>query len=179
MFMLLVMLATGSSKPVPIDPGQWITADDYPLELPRGYYDGTTGFSVEVDTQGNVRRCSVRSTSGDSILDKQTCRLLSARAHFWPARDEKGNPIRSTYTSRVVWDAPGYAPEGSITVSVDQGVAKCVINASQTAGGSENDLDFASCQALADKIRDAGEGFPKTVMISALNAPATAGIPPN
>jgi protein TonB len=50
-----------------------------------------------------VTNCSVTSSSGSSALDAATCRLLTSRARFTPARDSSGNPTTDTVSARIVW----------------------------------------------------------------------------
>lgn len=80
-----------------------ISSDDYPPQaLDRGE-QGTVGVLLRIDAKGVVGKCVVESTSGSAVLDAQTCRLLSLRAKFDPARDREGNAVASEYHTRIVW----------------------------------------------------------------------------
>jgi len=88
------------------NPGTWISDADYPPSALRAEEAGTTGFRLEIGTNGRVTNCSVTSSSGSSALDSATCRLLRSRARFTPAKDQNGNPTTDTYSSRIVWRLP-------------------------------------------------------------------------
>jgi len=88
------------------NPGTWISDADYPPSALRAEESGTTGFRLEIGTNGRVTNCTVTSGSGSSALDAATCRLLKSRARFTPAKDAAGNPTTDTYSSRIVWRLP-------------------------------------------------------------------------
>lgn len=87
-------------------PGTWFSHDDYPAEALRYSLQGTTAFRLLVDAGGDVRQCTVTQGSGFEVLDRATCTLLSARAHFRPARDRRGRPARDVYDNRIAWRLP-------------------------------------------------------------------------
>ena len=80
-----------------------ISNDDYPASALRAEEEGVTGFRLSVGANGRVTNCSVTSSSGSSALDAATCRLLTSRARFTPARDSSGNPTTDTVSARIVW----------------------------------------------------------------------------
>ena len=88
------------------DPGSWATPDDYPPSSLRNEEAGTTGFRLEIGTDGKAISCSITKPSGFSALDDATCRVVSRRARFKPAKDASGTPIGDTYSSRVKWQIP-------------------------------------------------------------------------
>ena len=83
--------------------GSLVTNDDYPASALRAEEEGVTGFRLSVGTNGRVTGCQVTSSSGSSALDSATCRLLTARARFTPARDSNGNPTTDSVSARIVW----------------------------------------------------------------------------
>jgi TonB family protein len=90
--------------PLPLgSPGGWATNSDYPEKSRRAAMQGTASFSLTVGESGKVLNCSITNTSGDQLLDIQTCRVMLARAKFGPARDMQGQPIASVFRSRVRW----------------------------------------------------------------------------
>ncbi|MFZ5747352.1 MAG: energy transducer TonB [Pseudomonadota bacterium] len=101
---------SGPAKAAPIDPGSWITPQDYPALSIRNGESGVVGFSLDVGSDGSVKNCQVTATSGSITLDQVTCVLLAQRAHFTPARDDLGRPIPSTFRSRIRWDLPTPPP---------------------------------------------------------------------
>jgi periplasmic protein TonB len=88
------------------DPGSWATPEDYPPASLRNEEQGTTGFRLEIGTDGKATSCSITKSSGFSALDDATCKFVSRRARFKPAKDASGNPITDTYSSRVRWQIP-------------------------------------------------------------------------
>jgi periplasmic protein TonB len=88
------------------DPGSWLSSDDYPSSAQRDQAQGVTGFKLEVDASGKVTNCEVTSSSGNTELDAQTCKLLPRRARFSPAKDASGNGMASTYVGRTRWQLP-------------------------------------------------------------------------
>jgi TonB family protein len=87
------------------------SSDDYPAAAVRAGEQGAVGFRLEVDKAGRVAGCAITASSGSAALDATTCRLLSARARFTPARDRKGRPVADSLTGRIVWKLPEPEPE--------------------------------------------------------------------
>ena len=96
-----------SAQPEPANyAGNWVTYEDYPEEAVRAEMSGTTFFKLEVDAEGDVESCEVIISSGFAVLDQNTCRLVTRRAHFNPARDANGNPVPSAWFNSVrYWTA--------------------------------------------------------------------------
>jgi TonB family protein len=80
-----------------------ISNEDYPASALRAEEQGVTGFRLEVGANGRVTACTITSSSGSAALDAATCRLLTARARFTPARDSSGAPTTDTVSARYVW----------------------------------------------------------------------------
>lgn len=88
------------------NPASWATNDDYPPSAQRDGAQGTTGFSLTVGPDGRVTGCSVTSSSGSSILDDTTCRLVTRRARFNPGKDTTGAAVGGQFSSRIRWQIP-------------------------------------------------------------------------
>jgi protein TonB len=86
--------------------GAVISKDDYPAALLGTGAHGRTGVRLEVAPNGRVTRCSIVQSSGIALLDAATCRLLSSRSRFTPARDSAGMPVAGVYTGAIDWSAP-------------------------------------------------------------------------
>jgi periplasmic protein TonB len=82
------------------------SSEDYPESALRSSAEGTTTVRLSIGTSGRVTGCDVVSSSGHSDLDNATCRILSSRARFTPARNSDGSPTNDTYTQRVTWRLP-------------------------------------------------------------------------
>ena len=96
---------------MPIDPGRWITPDDYKVDGER--LEGDVGFRVDVTPAGRVARCMITQSSGHPRLDEHTCQLIARRARFEPALDRDGNPTTGNFSNRVIWRLPAPAPSSA------------------------------------------------------------------
>ena len=88
----------------------YFSTDDYPAAALRANAQGTTGFRLTIGPNGRVAACEVTSSSGSVALDRASCRILTSRARYTPARDSFGNPTSGTDSGRVTWRLP--AEEG-------------------------------------------------------------------
>jgi protein TonB len=87
-------------------PASWISADDYPSRPLRNGVEGQSGYRLVVGSDGRVSACEITSSSGSSELDRETCRLITRRAHFEPATDASGANVVGTYSGTVRWEIP-------------------------------------------------------------------------
>lgn len=87
-------------------PARWVTTDD----LPRAFYGMPNPLTVaawlHLGVDGRPTRCDIGQSSGEELLDLQTCRLFMARARFTPARDSEGQPVATIVQHRVRWQSP-------------------------------------------------------------------------
>lgn len=88
------------------NPANWATTDDYPSSALRAEAQGTSGFRLQVGSDGRVTGCTITSSSGNAALDDATCKLVTRRARFTPAQDENGTAMADTYANRIVWRIP-------------------------------------------------------------------------
>ena len=79
-----------------------ITGDDYPPSALDNNEQGSVQVTLTVGPTGRVSGCSATG-SASSTLKNATCRLLSARAKFSPAKDGSGNGVTSTYSRTIRW----------------------------------------------------------------------------
>ncbi len=87
-------------------PGGWVTTRDYPrVALVRGW-EGTARYAVEVNLAGRVTDCRITSSTGHEVLDDATCRYITRRARFDPARNTSGEEVSGTFTGAVTWQIP-------------------------------------------------------------------------
>jgi TonB family protein len=84
--------------------------EDYPSAAIRAGEQGSVAFRISVGTDGRVTGCAITASSGSESLDSATCRLLAARAVFWPARDRWGKPTTDSLAGRIVWQLPPDEP---------------------------------------------------------------------
>lgn len=86
------------------------THRDYPREALARNEEGRVGFRLQVDRDGRPSGCSILSSSGSSLLDSTTCRLLVERARFTPARDAQGKPSPDSFVGGIVWSMGEASP---------------------------------------------------------------------
>lgn len=88
------------------DPAQWFSTDDYPPGALREGREGVTKISWQINEQGRVENCQVVNSSGSPDLDETSCRLIVRRGKYAPAKDQNGQPMRSTGSRSVRWQIP-------------------------------------------------------------------------
>jgi len=79
------------------------SGDDYPPDAMRNEETGRTTVRLTIGETGRVTGCSVISSSGSRSLDNATCRVLTSRARFTPAKLSNGQATTDTYTQTIVW----------------------------------------------------------------------------
>lgn len=88
-------------------PAQWLSGglrnSDYPRAALREGLQGQVSVGFTVLTSGRITNCRITASSGSPLLDSTTCRLLTERLRFRPARDSAGRPIESTLYSDYSW----------------------------------------------------------------------------
>ena len=103
---MFLMAASMAAAPVPIDFQNLMSPDDYPTDSLIKGDEGVVRFAVTISADGVPTACTVAQGSGSEFLDATTCSLLTHRAHFKPAQDEKGKPIVAVYRGNLRWQLP-------------------------------------------------------------------------
>jgi periplasmic protein TonB len=85
---------------------RWVTPDHYPPGSIRREEQGVTGFSLRIDSRGNVTDCIVTVSSGYEALDQATCKNVLKRAKLAPATNKYGEKVPGTYSNSVNWVLP-------------------------------------------------------------------------
>ena len=88
------------------EPGNWITTRDYRSTWIRQEMTGIARFTLTIDTSGRVTDCAITRSTSHAALDEATCKLITRRARFEPARDNAGNLTTGTYRSSIRWNLP-------------------------------------------------------------------------
>lgn len=109
-------LRPGPPPPPPFAPprraranlNEYFVVDDYPPAALRAHAQGITGVTLTIGLDGRVAACVVTISSGSGALDEATCRILTSRARYAPARDNlTGNPAIGRDYGRIIWRLPG------------------------------------------------------------------------
>jgi protein TonB len=91
-----------SEKKAPLKP--LLSYDDYPLEAVRHGWEGDVVVDLTISPIGTVTGCQIVQSSGHSVLDNATCKIMLTRARFSPARDADCNPIENKFrTPPIRW----------------------------------------------------------------------------
>jgi len=80
-----------------------LSMSDLPQWLRATGWGGRVDVRFIVDTDGRVTGCSVDRSSGQPEVDGLTCRLITERFRFKPARDENDRPVRSVIVESHEW----------------------------------------------------------------------------
>jgi TonB family protein len=82
------------------------STDDYPSSAVSKKEQGTAGVRFWIGPDGRASDCQVVESSGSQTLDDQTCSIMEKRARYSPARNNKGEVIRSIGFQRIRWEIP-------------------------------------------------------------------------
>nr|WP_314446546.1 energy transducer TonB [uncultured Sphingomonas sp.] len=117
--MLLTVLALASTAIQPAVPARaestipaLLSDQDYPAAAIRNEEQGTVAFRLDISASGAVTGCAITSPSGSKLLDETTCRIMTERARFIPARDGAGRTVHDSFNGRIRWVLPP-PPTGS------------------------------------------------------------------
>jgi protein TonB len=105
---LFVALAAAAAPPQPhaLPYERLVSAADYPPAARAQRLAGTTRVTLVVGENGRVTACKVVASSGTALLDAATCRILSSRARFTPARNDRGRPVPGSVEASLTWTLP-------------------------------------------------------------------------
>lgn len=157
----------------PLNAGEWITHQDYPLSAIRAGEEGTVSFALTVTPEGSVPGCEVTGGTAPDTLKLLTCELIRQRARFEPARDDQGRASGATYDGTVVWQIPeGEAvsnpvlEEGtwvmSFILETDGSISSCEFSSPEYTP-SPPDCGFPADKRLAPVLDENGEPVRKRI----------------
>jgi len=102
--------AVTAAPPRQPPPTEWpfrrFSPDDYPESALEDRAQGFVAYRLEIGPDGRVSNCSILQSSGSAALDRGTCRILSDRARFAPARDGAGRYVPDHRDGWVTWRLP-------------------------------------------------------------------------
>lgn len=76
----------------------------YPRRALSRREDGIVAFTVIVETDGSVSHCMTKNATQAPALQSPACEEMTT-ARFSPARDSKGDPMRSYYSTNITYIA--------------------------------------------------------------------------
>jgi TonB family protein len=85
---------------------QVFTDGDYPPAALRYDESGRVVAAWDVAEDGFVESCHIVQSSGAAALDEATCRVITLRMRYDPARDSSGVARRSVDNQAVTWNLP-------------------------------------------------------------------------
>lgn len=77
----------------------------YPKRALAAREEGAVGFRVTIDGKGAVTGCEVTHSSGHTLLDQETCSLITLNAEFNPEKGLSGSQVR-TRDGVIAWKLP-------------------------------------------------------------------------
>ncbi len=95
------------TNPIPRNsPSGWVTTAEYPHRAITRGWEGEANYALSIGTNGQVEDCQITSSTGHRVLDQATCRWVSRRARFEPAKNNSGEIVPGTYSGRISWILP-------------------------------------------------------------------------
>ena len=88
------------------NPASWLSNNDYRPSWTRKELTGLARFRLEIASNGRVTDCTITGSTGHAELDEATCKLVTRRARFEPARGGNGDAVAGSYTGSVLWQLP-------------------------------------------------------------------------
>ena len=80
-----------------------LTRGDYRTLRDIGAPNGRAVLAILVGPSGRVSECSVRQSSGNSLLDARLCAVLQPRMRWTPARDTSGRALTVGLYYTAIW----------------------------------------------------------------------------
>lgn len=144
--------------------------EDYPEEAVLKREEGTVGFRLQVGPDGTVGVCTITASSGHVSLDSTTCRLLTERARFSPARDRRGRPTGDSVVGRITWRLPEVELpplEPSLEILTMRATPEGEVTCSTTFNGTPADRQSCPRESTSDMVdwsRTSGKIIEQTVV---------------
>jgi periplasmic protein TonB len=84
----------------------WVTTDDYPVKALNEGRGGEVRLRLTISETGQILNCVITNSSGSQDLDIAACDILTRRALFSPATDDRGRPTQGIYSFTFNWRIP-------------------------------------------------------------------------
>jgi len=111
----------------------------YPPRALKAHEEGAVGFTVTLDSKGDVTNCQVTQSSGHPLLDEETCKLVTLNAVFKPDPNLSGSQTK-TSSGIITWKLPNSttqlaAPQAvSASAAPEKMVCKKVVKTGTLSG---------------------------------------------
>jgi TonB family protein len=169
---------TISAKPKG-NPGSWVTNNDYSAEALSEKRQGLASFSLVIETDGRVKECVIKNSTGHPDLDAMTCELVMRRARFTPAMSN-GDVVIGSYYGRIRWQLPEKVPGNNVyeytipsssSVSVRYEVAAdgLMANCTVSTGKQQSANNFCESNKIFKPYLDES-GKPRRVQVIIYNS---------
>jgi TonB family protein len=119
MILPLIVLSAEAPTASPPPTQGIVSWTDYPQAAVDRNEQGSVYFEVIVSPEGQVDSCKILISSRYKDLDETTCRIVTARAKFAPAKDERERPIYGTYRQVITWRINSAGPPPIIGPDLD------------------------------------------------------------
>lgn len=97
-------------RAAPLQPlASLVRPSDYPAEAIKAREQGLAIFILSVGPDGKVTGCIVPPQTIQPSLADATCRIMTERARFRPARNESGEAAQDFVPGAVEWKLPAPA----------------------------------------------------------------------
>ncbi|HET9810079.1 MAG TPA: energy transducer TonB [Sphingomicrobium sp.] len=101
-------------RPVwPINPQQWLSGDDYPIDMLREDKESSVKVRLLVDAAGKVTRCTTLSQVDAPEFEKVVCDAILRNGRFEPAELADGTKVPSYYTQQIMFRIAGSIARGT------------------------------------------------------------------
>ncbi|WP_395623726.1 TonB family protein [Sphingomonas daechungensis] len=100
MIWLLAIAEIGAAEP---KNSNWLSPQDTPTRVMPSNVVQSVGIGVTVTPEGKFQSCTVEKSSGNSLLDQHTCKIVQRRARFRPAVDLAGSAAYGVYRVNISW----------------------------------------------------------------------------
>jgi len=96
-----------AGPPTPLkELAKYVSRFDYPTSALMARKEGETHVIIDIGLDGRSSNCRVIRSSGTSELDKTTCKILTERVQFNPAKTTTGIPVVAPLYVAFGWESP-------------------------------------------------------------------------
>ncbi|WP_326524517.1 energy transducer TonB [Sphingomonas sp.] len=100
---LLVFFSAFIAAQTPPTPHRLTGADNYPPDARQRGEQGRVDMVLKVDPSGKVTKCETTASSGSKVLDRASCRFVTAKVRYTPATDAAGVRINGSAAFAIRW----------------------------------------------------------------------------